>query len=80
MYKSLVLILTALFFSVKYTDLSSDEKLYSVMLPLFDMLLFIALALWFVFKFQEENKPTSSSDSGFGVGGDGGSGSDGGAC
>lgn len=46
MLKSLVVIVVALFLSLRYTDLDSASALRSVWLPVLDFLLILALAVW----------------------------------
>lgn len=72
MTKSLILIILIGVVSFVFTDLRSPSVLYSILLPVLDLLASIFLAIWFVVLFYKlDIKQTASSGSGD-VGGFGG--------
>ena len=73
--KSLLIILIGLYASWHYTDLSSENSVYSVLAPLGIFVFLISLGFWLVVKAGLSGR--SDGGSGF-HGGDGGFGGDGG--
>ncbi len=75
--KSLLIILVGLVLSVRYTDLSSDSAIASLVAPFGIFIFFISLALWLVMLFHNKGikQQTSMRSTGvddFGDFGDGG--------
>lgn len=78
MIKAIILICTIGVTSFIYTDLESSNAFFSMVLPFFDFVALVSLALWFVMLFHKkgitQTSDSSAGDSGGFGGFDGGGG------